>query len=173
MKNFRFIIILVIVLGGFVMLYLFTSSPNSAELRPGLAQNDEGREHIPASTAVSYKNAIPTSGSHSQPAQWGISSIQINDESLVHNMEHGGVVISYRTDTDAKIVSQLKKLFSKPYSNSGFRPTKAIVMPRKGQEAPIVAASWQRLKKFQTYNEQEIIEYYNLNIGKSPEPSSG
>jgi len=173
MKNLRFIIILVIVFGGFVALYFFTSTQGNSEPRPGTVQSDEGREHVSASTPVPYKNAVPTSGTHSvQPAQWGVSSVQLNDEALVHNMEHGGVVISYRPDADPGVVDKLEKLFSKPYSNSNFRPTKAVVMPRKDQEALIITASWQRLKEFQEYSEQELIEYYNLNIGKSPEPNA-
>ncbi|USN97305.1 MAG: DUF3105 domain-containing protein [Candidatus Nomurabacteria bacterium] len=171
MKNLRFIIILVMVLGGFVALYVFTSSQGSTEPRPGTAQSDEGREHVSTGKIVSYKNTVPTSGTHSvQPAAWGVSPTELPDEAIVHNMEHGGVVVSYRPDADKATVEKLTALLSKPFSNKNFLPTKVILMPRSGQESPILLASWRRTQELDKYDEQQIITYYTNNIGKSPEP---
>lgn len=58
---------------------------------------DQGRQHLqPGQTFTGYNSNPPTSGPHSPAAApWGIYDRPIPKEVLVHNMEHGGVVIWY------------------------------------------------------------------------------
>jgi hypothetical protein len=44
------------------------------------------------------------------PAPWGVYRAPWNAETLVHNMEHGGVVLWYNT-TDRDIVNELEEIF--------------------------------------------------------------
>ncbi|MHB8512421.1 MAG: DUF3105 domain-containing protein [Actinomycetota bacterium] len=56
----------------------------------------EGRNHIPQGTTVSYKTEPPTSGNHMQI--WGATGVykqNAPDELMVHNLEHGHVIIWY------------------------------------------------------------------------------
>lgn len=170
MSNRTFVVLIIIVglaLGG---IFLKTKKPESVLARLGTKQADEGRQHVSQTEKIQYKAPIPTSGPHSQEAEWGVSPIQLPNESVVHNMEHGGVVISYSPDLDSTTVSKLTALFEKPYAVSTFLPTKAIVMPRSEQTKPIVLASWNRELQLDSFDQQKIIDYYNTNIGKSPEP---
>ena len=58
-------------------------------------------------THLPYNSNPPTSGDHyAQPADWGVYQNELPDEQLVHNLEHGGIWISYKgidQDTKAKI----------------------------------------------------------------------
>lgn len=61
---------------------------------------DEGRDHLPQPNDVydGYKSNPPTSGPHSELwAEWGFYDIPVAKELLVHNLEHGDIVIHYKT----------------------------------------------------------------------------
>lgn len=171
MSNKVFVGIITLLIVGFVGFFAFgNKQPDKPRL--GTDQADEGRQHVAAGQKQTYKATIPTSGPHANPAQWGVSEQELPDESIIHNMEHGGVIISYRPDLDPAIVEKLKGLFAKPYAVSTFTPNKAIVMPRANQEKPIVLASWNRILEIDTFNQQTLIDYYLGNVSKSPEPTA-
>ncbi len=140
--------------------------------RPGVAHDDNGREHV-AEGSKTYGGAIPpTSGDHGQPVPWQVYTQEVPDMNLVHNMEHGGIVVTYRPDLPADQLAKITSLFSKPFSREKFSPTKALVAPRAANESPIILSSWTRSMTFDRYDEEKMVEYYLRNIGKSPEPTA-
>lgn len=175
MSNKVFIGIIVVVVAGLTGFALFQKKDAPPETpRLGYDQADEGQEHLREGQPEyrNYKAKIPTSGPHSQPVSWQVYDQQVPDQNIIHNMEHGGVVVSYRPDLDPAIVDRLKKLFSKPYARKDFTPGKAILMPREGQEKPIVLASWNHIFEMDTFDEETLVEQFFKNIGKSPEPTA-
>ncbi len=58
---------------------------------------DQGYDHIrPGQPHPPYNSNPPTSGWHwADPQEWGIYSTPQVQEQLVHNLEHGGIVIQY------------------------------------------------------------------------------
>lgn len=168
--------IIAIIIVGLTGLALFQKKEVPETPRLGYDQADEGREHLQEGQPpyTNYKAKIPASGPHAtQPAPWQAYDQQVPDQNVIHNMEHGGIVVSYRPDLDPVTVQKLKGLFSKPYSNKGFTPSKAIVMPRENQEKPIVLASWNHILELDSFDEKTLIDQYYKNIGKSPEPNAG
>lgn len=131
----------------------------------GEAFANQGQEHIAVGAShPEYNSNPPTSGSHYvQSANWGVYQTELPDEQVIHNLEHGGIWISY-TGIDDATKSALEKIAK---SNS-----KIIVTPRSKNDAPIVLASWGRLQKFQTLDEQAIRAFIEANRNKSPEPSA-
>jgi hypothetical protein len=94
---------------------------------------------------VCYTSNPPTSGPHSsQPEQFRVLENERPKENLVHNMEHGGVVIWYNTNDQAAI----DKLKSVAQDNIDRR--RFVVMSRySGMEPDTVAVTaWTRLDKF-------------------------
>ena len=172
MRTRNFLILIVIVAVGFIGLVAYKNVTTPAKPRLGVAQPDEGRAHISPGQKVTYKAAIPTSGPHGEEAPWGYSPQQLPNENIIHNMEHGGIVVSYQPDLDSTTVEKLIALYTKPYAVSSFKPTKVVIMPRAGQERLIVLASWNRLLELDTYNQQTLIDYYLTNVGHSPEPTA-
>ena len=47
-----------------------------------------------------------------------------------------------------------------------------VLSPRNSNDSPIAVASWGRLMKLETIDEEAIEEYIRRNINKSPEPQS-
>ena len=62
--------------------------------RPGVEQSDHGREHVDSKKYGG--DQPPTSGAHANPVSWGVYDTEVRDDQLIHNMEHGGIYISYQ-----------------------------------------------------------------------------
>lgn len=129
---------------------------------PGEAHYIEGREHVSNTESVEYKTNPPTSGNHYADAiDWGIYDYELQDERVVHGLEHGGIWISYKgvdEDTVKKIEAIARKY-----------PNRVIASPRPENDSAIAVASWGRLLELDVFDEQKIIEYIKKNTNKSPE----
>lgn len=165
-------------LGGAALL-LTSASARPTETRqvaaratPGAASGAAGAEqsfpilpsgHVPAGTRVTtYNSNPPTSGPHwPTPAAWGIYSDPLPDEQLVHNLEHGGIWVSYG-DVDAATRAKLEA-YARTY------PEAIVLTPRPQNESWIVLASWGRLQKFDAFDEQRMTAFLSANLNKSPE----
>jgi hypothetical protein len=163
-------IIGLVIIGGMVPILLHKPQVNTAA-NLGVKQPNYGRNHISSITKEHYASAIPTSGPHTNAAQWGVSTTQLPNEEIIHNMEHGGLIISYNPNLDLSIVHKLQTLFAPPFSDASFAPTKAIVMPRYEQKKAIVIASWRLLYETDSFNQQIFENYYRAHVGQSPEPT--
>src|SRR3989344_2756284 len=109
-----------------------------------------------------YNSNPPTSGPHyEQPSRWGVSQAELPDEQLIHNLEHGGIWISY-VGIDDSTIAALEKIAKSQ--------SKVIVEPRAKNDAPIVLASWERLLKLEKFDEQIILDFIKSNKNRSPEP---
>ncbi len=137
---------------------------DSAAEQVGQSFESQGREHVPLEQASGpYNSNPPTSGDHLvNPAEWGVYQNELPDKQLIHNLEHGGIWISYKDiDPDTKL-----KLEAIGKANPG----SVIVTPRAANDAPIAIAAWTRLEKLTSYDEAKILEFIRANKNKSPEP---
>lgn len=130
----------------------------------GQTIENQGQEHIPdGSEHPPYNSNPPTSGPHyTKPADWGVYDKQLPDEQLIHNLEHGGIWISYK-DVDEETKQKLEIIGK---SNRG----SVVVAPRPTNDTKIALASWTRLEKLDAYDEAKILEFIKGNKNKSPEP---
>ena len=160
-KRVLFWIISALVVIGIVYLLVFASK-NQKE-RPGISFPIQGQEHIAVgATHKEYNSNPPTSGPHYiEPAKWGVYQTELPDEQLVHNLEHGGIWISYTGIDDAT------KAALEDIAKSGL---KIILEPRAKDDAPIILASWGRLQKFQSFDKEGVLAFIKTNTNKSPEP---
>ena len=135
----------------------------SEKERPGQAFPIQGREHITTGAShPSYNSSPPTSGSHyAEPAAWGTYTRELPDEQLVHNLEHGGIWISYN-NISPEVKEKLETLASR-------YPRSVVLTPREKNTAPIVLASWGRLQELTDYDERSIVAFIKTNKNKSPE----
>jgi hypothetical protein len=71
----------------------------------------QGREHVQPGTAVDYQTTPPTSGPHyPSPADPGFYSQPVPEGTLVHNLEHGQIVIWYHPEAPREVRDQLGSL---------------------------------------------------------------
>lgn len=167
-----FIAVLAIIMIGFTALVVTNSKDKPAQgPRPGTEHKELGQQHVSGLTnRPNTKLEIDTSGNHDQqPLPWQVYSQEVPDANAIHNLEHGGIYISYKPDLPADQVAKIKSLFSKPYSRKNFSPIKAIVAPRAANSAPIVMSSWTRSMKLDKYDEEKMVDYYLRNHGQAPE----
>lgn len=132
---------------------------------PGVAFEGQGQDHVPLGTAFSYNSNPPTSGPHfAEPSDWGVFEEEIPDQVLIHNLEHGGVWIAYRPDTNPDVVGRLEAI-AKAYGR------KVIMAPRSANDADISLAAWQRLDVFPAaeFSEARVRRFIEAFRNKGPE----
>lgn len=154
------IVAIILVIYGLSLLISHMTTP-----LPGESFDIQGRDHIPVgSSHPDYNSNPPTSGSHyAQPTDWGVYQEKLNDENVIHSMEHGGIWISYQPSIDEETKEKLEAI-GKKYSGS------IVISPRSANNAPIALASWGRLEKLFSFDENRIVEFIKRNKNKSPEP---
>lgn len=133
----------------------------------------EGNSHIPAGQRATYKNTPPTSGTHwgapAAPATWGIKEQELADEVTTHNLEHGGIVISYKALTEEQ-VDELKDLVNLLRQN-GF--TKIILQPySKMNDARVAVSAWNWQLKLATYEDVPIVKFVRSHYENPEAPEA-
>lgn len=172
MSNKVFVAIIIVLVGGMFGVITLKNRSTPEVPRPGVAHEDKGRQHVADGTVPYGGQEPPTSGDHSNPVPWQAYEQEISDMNVIHNMEHGGIYISYKPDLPADQVAKIKALFFAPYSRQDFSASKALLAPRAANDAPIIMSSWLRSEKFESFDEEKMVEYYRRNVGKSPEPAA-
>lgn len=174
------IVVLVLVLG------------NGANPAAGVAQPDDGTTHvsvgascreIPSSCELTenpYSSLPATSGPHWDPsgiAQWGLYTTPQEESQLIHNLEHGGVVIWYDpTQVDAEGVQALSDYVDAQTASGVSGRYKFILTPWGGTDplpAPVVATAWRYMLEMDGVDTDAIAEFARQRYGRSPEPNGG
>ncbi len=169
----------VIAILGLLIQYTIKASRQAARVQ---SQNDQvaevqgdffkaqSRDHIkPGDKHDAYNSNPPTGGWHyPEPAPTGVYTHEIDDETLIHNLEHGHIWISYKPDLDPAVVQKLKDIAYRFHS-------KIIMAPRAKNDSPIALGAWEYLLKLDTYDEAKILGFIKAHRGKGPEdvPDTG
>ncbi|HXG35908.1 MAG TPA: DUF3105 domain-containing protein [Dehalococcoidia bacterium] len=127
---------------------------------------DQGRDHLPAgATFDNYNSNPPTSGPHApRPAAWGVSDQPIAKETLVHNMEHGGVVVWYNCQggpqpLDPPDCSQLRDQMGAIVREFVNQRKLVVMSPYSGMPERIALTAWRKLDKFSDFDEQRVRDF--------------
>lgn len=121
-----------------------------------------GRSHVNVGdNHVAYNSNPPTSGPHSEALPWGFNEEEISDENAVHNLEHGGIWISYK-NLDEESVDVLREI-ARDNSQS------IIVSPRTANDSTVAVVSWGQILKLDNVDKEEINAFIKNNINNSPE----
>lgn len=156
-----FVIVGLIVAGTY---WIIDYSRKAEGDKPGEAIADQGAQHIAIGAEHEpYNSNPPTSGPHyAEPAKWGIYEESLADEQLIHNLEHGGIWISYRDATDQDLIAKLKDVAS-DYT------VKLIMTPRSENDSAIAVAAWGRLLKLDSFDQRQIQDFIKTFINQGPE----
>lgn len=155
------VVLLAVIVGG---MYWATTAAEKAQLnRPGEEINDLGVAHINATDDHDPYNSNPaTSGPHAGPAPMGFSEVELLEENAIHNLEHGGIWITYKDLTDDEVDSL--RTIAKQY------PLSVVISPRPENDARVTLSSWNRRQEIDGVDEKAIVTYIRKNRNKSPEP---
>lgn len=140
------------------------------KLKPFIGQKvvDMGQVHVKQGEVhAAYNSDPPTSGAHISDgvAGAGIHEKQVADELLVHSLEHGAVIVSYKTDLPKNQIEKIKNAFN---AASG----KKIMVPRKNLDTPVALTSWNYLLKLNTIDEKQIQTFIETNNDRAPEKAA-
>jgi hypothetical protein len=114
-----------------------------------------------------YNSVPPTSGPHRPDwADYGYYEEAVDAELLVHNLEHGDIVIYYPKDTNPTILSHLQALSTIVYEGSGVL---VVPMPEEYEAEQIVATAWTKLLKLDSWDEAKLETFISQFIYKGPE----
>lgn len=133
--------------------------------KPGEAVTIQPAEHIQPGEPIPglYLSNPPVSGWHyGQTAEWGVYDKELVDQNVIHNLEHGGIWISYKPDAPPELIAKLKEVADR-YGR------KIILAPRAANDSIIALAAWGRLDKFDYFDEARIVKFIKAHKDKGPE----
>lgn len=168
---------------------------------PGQKVPEMGRDHIAVGTShAPYNSNPPTSGPHyADTANWGVHQTTIQDEYLIHNLEHGGVIVHYKcpepeptpqpyatpsaspnstgTATDAATPSAildqsaLACALIKNQLESVVRQysAKVILQPNQKIDATVALTAWTRIDMFDTLELDRVKRFIDAYRNRGPE----
>lgn len=169
----------ILVLGLVILLlvFLFSSSGGDPSI-VGSRQVDAGRVHIEEGTQGTGYTSVPaTSGQHwnsaSSPGPWGVYTSAQPQERLIHNMEHGGIVIWYQAaQLSTEDLATLTQFVQQQVTTEKF---KVILSPWSGADFghPIALTAWDWLLYMDTVNLDTVRGFIDAHINRAPESQAG
>lgn len=173
-KKIIIIGIAVLLVGGLIFWFLQESS----KPLPGTKLVDMGRKHVPAGSLQNAEGDMATSGDHY--GEWtraGVYETPLDDGNLIHSLEHGYVIISYRCSGQSSEASQSAKLDSQCedtknqlvsiYEKKGKR--KLIIVPGSQMSTKITLYAWNYLLKLDQFDEEKITQFIDTHRDQGPE----
>jgi hypothetical protein len=151
---------------------------------PGEAVALQVAQHVgPGQTHPDYNSDPPTSGWHLDRAiPAGFYDAPQVDEALVHNLEHGHIVIAYDCE---KLDNPSTALRPSSGQGSGQRCDevkarlkaivdrydgwKVTVIPRQNKDTPLALTAWGRIDRLDGYDEARITTFIDAYRDQGPE----
>ncbi len=140
-------------------------SGEQAQNRPGVFFANQGQQHVPIGTPFAYNSNPPTSGPHyTRPEEWGVYQKEIHDQVLIHNLEHGGIWISYRPGVASSTIAELEAI-TREFGR------KVIMTPRSANDPDVALAAWNWLDKFSAaeFSEERVRAFIKAHRNRGPE----
>jgi hypothetical protein len=126
-----------------------------------------------------YNSDPPTSGSHyAEGLDAGFYNLedleaigQYPEGHLVHNLEHGYVILWYNCELlDEQACDRIKTEIQAVIEREN--SFKVIGFPRESIEAPLVLTSWGRLQTFSSFESNAVARFISRNRNQAPEPNA-
>jgi len=119
---------------------------------------NEGQKHPP------YNSRPATSGWHYPSlVKWDVYQIEIPDEYLLHNLEHGGVGIHYNCPQGCPGLVEELSIIASQYD-------KIVVSPYPDLFSRISLTSWTAKDDFEQFDEDRVTAFIKVHMGKPPAP---
>jgi hypothetical protein len=149
------------------------------EVRPGEDIPLLGAGHIAVGQPHEpYNSDPPTSGQHyDTPVEAGFYDEAPVDEYLVHNMEHGHIIIWYNCSalSDAEctaLKNQIRDVMSKAGVSAITGTLKLVAVPRPSLTTELALTSWGHLERLDQFDSGAILEFIHAYRDEAPEPGA-
>jgi hypothetical protein len=190
LPDWRLLAIGGVLLAGALVVVLVLAFGGTASPFAGVIQPDDGSTHTsdgaacresPGSCEVAanpYSSLPGASGPHwGNPGNWGVYTTPAAESQVIHNLEHGGIVIWYAPEQlDAAGIQALEDYVDRQVASGISGRYKFIVSPWGGAAplpSPVVATAWRYLLQLETADTAAIDEFARSRYGRAPEPNGG
>ena len=138
------------------------------EVGPVETWPDEGNRHVPVGAAVRYGTDPPTSGPHydgvAQPGFYRERSPSYGF--LVHNLEHGHVVIYYHPDRLAPQELAFLEELTRRYRSTW---DAVLAVPRRDERYVLILTAWRHWQRLARFDRQTVESFVDRFRGRGPE----
>ncbi|WNR44896.1 DUF3105 domain-containing protein [Paenibacillus roseipurpureus] len=126
---------------------------------------DYGRDHKDGT--LMYEMKIPTSGTHSpHDLKFGFYKEKPPTEKIVHNMEHGDIIIHYHPDAPKALLDQIEYLTHFTTAGAGVL---AVPNPDVPADQEVVVTAWTKTMPLAKFDEASVGTFIYEYINKGPE----
>ncbi len=138
----------------------------------------EGRTHVEVCSPVAYQTNPPSSGDHWPIwAEFRSYDAPVPRSMLVHNLEHGAVIMLYRCDADCP---EIPAAYEEAADTFGLDPlcvmgsnnaerSRIVIAPDPELDAPIGLASWRATYVATCLDPPSILEFIETHYGRGLE----
>ena len=124
-------------------------------------------QHVPVGQTVAYDSYPPTSGTHAaSPTTWGLHTEPVADEVAVHNLEHGGVVVS-QNNISADDLAKLRALLTS-YPKDQYGEVKLLIRPYdKVPAGTFTLTAWNWIdERLTAYDDVRVRAFLDAHLNK-------
>ena len=123
-------------------------------------------QHVPEGQAIAYPSYPPTGGPHwPSPTTWGAHTEAVPDELAVHNLEHGGVVISYNNIPPADLAAV--RTLMQTYPRDQYNEVKVVLRPYdKIAPTTMTMTAWDWIDELPRYDDARVRAFLQAHLNK-------
>jgi len=189
LPDWRLLAIGGVLLVGVVIIALVLLTGGSPNPNAGDTIANDGQVHVEVGTtcrssanpcgADPYSSLPATSGPHwNGPAAWGAYASAQNESQLIHNLEHGGIVIWYDPAVlDDAQIQEINAYVQGQVASGISGRYKFIASPWGGSEdlgGAVAVTAWRHLLKLDTFDMSAIRAFADATyLRHAPEPNAG
>jgi hypothetical protein len=167
----------VLVLGAIVLVVVLLFGGDGAN-KVGTRMPDEGHNHVAQNEVPTYRSRPATSGPHWNlgdgvaPIFWGVYTTPQAEPAVVHNLEHGGMVIWYQPSATAEDIQKLTQFTQQQLGTTQF---KVVLSPWDGDDFghPIAVTAWDWLLYLDSADIDQIRAFQNAHPPSDAPESNG
>lgn len=136
----------------------------------------QGRNHVnELAEDFEYSSAPATSGPHQgqpdAPAVWSTYDVPVPQIKVVHNLEHGGVVVQYGPEVPESELNKILAWYREDPNGLLVAPLPPEVVEQDPALADrITLTAWTQLQVCERFDEEAVSDFVDLYRGAGPEP---
>ncbi|HLM33249.1 MAG TPA: DUF3105 domain-containing protein [Gaiellaceae bacterium] len=135
----------------------------------------QGQRHVEKLPQGFKYNSVPaTSGPHQPqplaPIVWGVYDEPVEQVKVVHNLEHGGVIVQYGPEVPAQTVQEIVAWYRDDPNGLVVAPlTPALIEEKPELSDEIALTAWIHLQTCKRFNDEAFSNFVDLYRGNGPE----
>jgi hypothetical protein len=135
----------------------------------------QGQRHVETLPKGFKYNSVPaTSGPHQPqplaPIVWGVYDEPVEQIKVVHNLEHGGVIVQYGREVPAQTVQDIVAWYRDDPNGLVVAPLPPALLEEKPELSDEIAlTAWTYLQTCKRFNDEAFSNFVDLHRGNGPE----